>query len=65
MQVHQIDILSVAQYKWSNQFDPKVASQNDYREHYAFGDSILAWDESTEEIQSLGNCPIVKINQSY
>lgn len=50
-----MDILSVAQYKWPNQFDPKIVSQNDYREHYVYGDSILTWDESVENIRAIGN----------
>lgn len=47
-------MMSVVQYKWPIQFDQKAIPQNDYRENYGFGDSILVWDESNEEIQSLG-----------
>lgn len=46
--------MSVVQYKWPNQFGNKALINNDYREHYIFGDPILVWDESSEEIQYLG-----------
>lgn len=47
--------MSVAQYKWPNQFDQTIDTHDSYRDFYKFGDSILVWDESTEEIQTLGN----------
>lgn len=47
--------MSVAQYKWPNQFDQSVEAVPDSdRDYYKFGDSILIWDESNEEIQTLG-----------
>lgn len=46
--------MSVVQYKWPNQFGNQALINNDYREHYIFGDPILVWDESSEEIQHLG-----------
>lgn len=49
-----MNIVSVAQYKWPNQFDQTVDMQNGDRYYYKFGDSILIWDESNEEIQTLG-----------
>lgn len=46
--------MSVAQHKWPNQFDQTVEVQNNNRDYYKFGDSILIWDESNEEIKTLG-----------
>lgn len=46
--------MSVAQYKWPNQFDQPVEAPDSDRGYYKFGDSILIWDESNEEIQTLG-----------
>lgn len=46
--------MSVVQYKWPNQFGNQALINNDYRENYIFGDPILVWDESSEEIQHLG-----------
>lgn len=47
--------MSVVQHKWPNQYDHQAFAKNDYREHYIFGDPILVWDESVEDIQFLGN----------
>lgn len=49
-----MNILSVVQYKWPNQYDHQAFAKNDYREHYIYGDPLLVWDESTEEIQFFG-----------
>lgn len=57
LQVQRVNIMSVAQYKWPNQFDETVETSESYRDYYKFGDSILIWDESNEEIQTLGNFP--------
>lgn len=46
--------MSVAQYKWPTQFDQTVEAPDSDRAYYKFGDSILIWDESNEEIQTLG-----------
>lgn len=46
--------MSVTQYKWPNQFDQSVEAPDTDRDYYKFGDSILIWDESNEEIQTLG-----------
>lgn len=46
--------MSVVQHKWPNQYDHQAFAKNDYREHYIFGDPILTWDESIEDIQFLG-----------
>ncbi|XP_055311267.1 tectonic-like isoform X1 [Sitodiplosis mosellana] len=51
--VHDVNILSVVQYKWPNQYDHQAFAKNDYREHYIYGDPLLVWDESAEEIQFL------------
>lgn len=51
--MHDVNILSAAEYRWPEQFDQNAFSVNDYREHYAYGDSILIWDETNEEIQTL------------
>lgn len=50
-----MNILSVVQYKWKNQYDHKSFAKNDYREHYKFGDAVLIWDDVIEEIQFLSN----------
>lgn len=52
--MHEVNILSVVQYKWPNQFDYKALARSDYREHYIFGDSILVWEKFAEENQYLG-----------
>lgn len=52
--MQKVNIVSVAQYKWPKQFDQTVDAQNNDRDYYKFGDSILIWDESNEEIQTLG-----------
>lgn len=43
--------MGVVQFKWPNQYDSSVVI--DYREHYKYGDSLLTWDESNEEVQYL------------
>lgn len=53
-QVHEVNILSVVQYKWPTQYDYQAFIKNDYREHYTFGDPILTWDDANEEIKFLG-----------
>lgn len=50
-----MNIMSVAQYKWPNQFDQTIDAHDSYRDYYKFGDSIFVWDEATEEIQTLGS----------
>lgn len=52
--VHEVNILSVVQYKWPNQYDYQAFMKNDYREQYTFGDPILTWDDANEEIKFLG-----------
>lgn len=54
-QVHEVNIMSVVQYKWPNRFESKILMKNDYREHYIYGDQILVWDEASEELQYFGS----------
>lgn len=53
-QLHDVNILKAAEYKWVEQYDGSALTVNDYRENYVYGDSILIWDETTEEIHTFG-----------
>lgn len=54
-QMLDVNMLSVVKYKWPKQYDDQVFAKSDDREYYQFGDPLLVWDESLEEIQYLGN----------
>lgn len=56
VQLHDVNILGVVQYRWPKRFDHSMHSMDVvdlYREHYIYGDPLLLWDEAEREIQHL------------